>query len=464
MVQQSQVRVGGPAMQMGDGAGTHTRARGKGSDPVNFLVFLIPALEFVQINVVGTLFGPEILLLFIFVYLLLSGKIRIAAPAARTFIVLCSLWLVSQCATDVVRHAAFADFARGWSNIGMTLVNFAALCTLLYGRPHRLVFYGWGLVVGGILRYYISPGIFAEGDPWKFGFADPVTLAIVLIASSKSCRGRTPVALLAVAGILNIYAGTRMQGGCCLAAAFYLFVTQSMREQKVRGIQLKTGSVVLVAVSMALGLVAVFFAYKYAATTGLLGERARGKYESQSSGKWGVLLGGRTELLGSIPAIYDSPILGHGSWAKDPTYLIAERQALAMMGYEEASWIQLDDLEDGLIPAHSYLFGAWVYGGILGAVFFGWVFWFTAKTLMRVYPSSVTMLPLLSYVGFSTFWNVLFSPYGSEVRIIFPYYVLIFMTCLDMAPNGPKRTAPFKAKRARRVALASGSIRVSTSS
>jgi hypothetical protein len=406
------------------------RKKSSKPDPIDLLVFFIPCIEFIQLNVIGTLFASEILLLIVFIFLALRGKIRIAPSAGRTFIVLCSLWLVSQCATDVLRHAAFADYARGWSNIGMTLVNFTALCTLLYGRPHRLMLYGWGLVAGGILRFFISPGILTEDNPWKFGFADPVTLAIVLIASSKNCRGRAPIVLLAMDGILNIYAGTRMQGGCCLAAAFYLFVTQSMREQKARGIQIKTGSIVLVAFSMILGLGGVFFAYKYAASTGLLGEQARSKYESQASGKWGVLLGGRTEMLGSIPAIYDSPILGHGSWAKDPTYLIAERQALAMMGYEEASWIQLENLEDGLIPAHSYLLGAWVYGGVLGAVFFGWVFWFTAKALLRVYPSSVLLVPLLSYVGFITFWNVLFSPYGSEVRIIFPYYVLILMTCL----------------------------------
>ena len=36
---------------------------------------------------------------------------------------------------------------------------------------------------------------------------------------------------------------------------------------------------------------------------------------------------------------------------------------------------------------------------------------------------------VLTCAAFSLLWNVLFSPYGAEVRIIAPYYVVIFITC-----------------------------------
>lgn len=397
-------------------------------DGGDVLVFLIPCIEFTQLKAVGVIGGSELVLIGVFVFFVLAGKVRIEASQGKLFLVLCSLWLASQCITDIVRHSAFADYARGWSNIGMTLINFSVLCTLLYGRRRRLVLYGWGLVVGGLLRYFISPDQFALDYPWKFGLSDPLTLAVVLFASNKRSRDRWPAVLVSIIGLINIYLGARYQGGVCLAAALYMLIALFLIEKKAGGAQFTAGSIFLISVALILSLVGVFWAYKYAASTGLLGEEARLKYESQSSGQWGVLLGGRTEMLGSIPAIYDSPILGHGSWAKDPGYLIAEREALALMGYEDADRVPVDVLEEGLIPSHSYFFGAWVYAGALGAVFFGWVFWFAARTLMKVDAPTGFLFPLVSYVAFSLIWNILFSPYGAEVRIIFPYYVLILMT------------------------------------
>ena len=101
-------------------------------DSVDILVFLIPCLQFVQLQIVGVLNGSDLLLLGIFIIFALREQIRISTPDGKRLLVLGSLWLASQCVTDIVRHTAFADYARGWSNIGMTLVNFAVIWTLLY--------------------------------------------------------------------------------------------------------------------------------------------------------------------------------------------------------------------------------------------------------------------------------------------------------------------------------------------
>jgi hypothetical protein len=413
----------------------HSPERSKSADFVDILVFIIPCLEFVQIKLIGVLFGPELLLIVIFVYLASRRRFRIATPGGKRFLILCSLWLGSQFATDIVRRSAFADYARGWSNIGMTLVNFAVLYTLLYGRPRRLIFYGWGLVVGSLLRFMISPDIFAAGDPWKFGIGFPVTLATFLFASRPNCRGYWQITLSLIIGLINIGLGARSAGGVCVATAFYLFVSRAMARKSSESSKSRVRWILSLASVTIIGLAGVLWAYQYAASAGVLGEDARVKYENQSSGQFGVLLGGRVEMLGYLPAIYDSPILGHGSWAKDPTYLIVERQTLALMGYSGADEFSNDELELGLIPEHSYLFGAWVDAGILGAVFWAWVFLLDAKTLMRVYPPTTMLLPVMSYVGFELLWDIIFSPYGAEVRIIVPFYAVMLMTCSDLAPR-----------------------------
>lgn len=89
------------------------RKGSRSRDPADILVFLIPCLQLIQIRVVGVLNGSDLLLLAVFFYLVFREKVRIATPTGKWFVVLCSLWLVSQCVTDVVRHTAFADyFAR----------------------------------------------------------------------------------------------------------------------------------------------------------------------------------------------------------------------------------------------------------------------------------------------------------------------------------------------------------------
>ncbi len=212
--------------------------------------------------------------------------------------VLCSLWLASQIVTDVVRHSAFVDYARGWSDIGMTLVNVAVLCTLMYGRWRRIVLFGWGMVAGGLLAYIPLRNAPEAGAPWKDIFSNPVTMAVFLIASRKDCRGHWPITLSALIGIVNFVLGSRGQGGFCLAAALYLLLARSLQKKYAGRSRLKVRTVAFIAASLLAGVLDIFWVYGYAARTGVLGEDAKEKYEIQSSGKYGVLVGGASGVVG----------------------------------------------------------------------------------------------------------------------------------------------------------------------
>jgi len=417
---------------------------------VDALVFLIPCLQFIQIRLVGALSGCDLLLLGVFIYLAFNEKFRLATPLGRRFLLFGSLWLVSQCVTDIVRHSAFIDYARGWSNIGLTVVNFTVLYTLLYKRPWRLFLYGWGLAVGSVLWFLIHPTesmVSGDGNAWKFGWAYPATMAVFLIACSKQCSGQWPVILAAAIGVINMLLGARSMGGVCLAAALYLEVMNPLRGEGAEIAKLKAVTVIFLAGSILLSVVGVMWAYGYAASGGYLGEQAQKKYGDQASGQYGVLLGGRPELLSELPAIYDSPILGHGSWAKEPLYLIEEHESMVALGYKDEQFIDPDQLAEGQIPAHSYFFQAWVDGGILGAVFWGWVFVVTAKALTRIYPKTVELLPTMAFLAFLLLWNIPFSPFGTQERITFPYSFVVLMSCLGVLPAKAVRATVRKAKR-----------------
>jgi len=412
---------------------TVERSRASHLNGYDVLTFMIPCLMFLKINAVGVLIGSDLMLLFTFIYLALRGKLRVSSPMAKRFVVLCSLWLVSQIVTDIVRGSAFVDYVRGWSNIGLTLINFAVIYTLVYGRWRRIVLYGWGAVAGGLLSYFtVRSDPAFSGYPWKFIFSYPVTLAIFLIASRKECRGHWPITLSVLIGIVNLGLGSRGEGGFCLAAAVYLLVVRYLRGKNAGSSKMKFRAVAVIAASLVAGAFCVYFAYGYAASTGILGEDARVKYAAQSSGKYGVLLGGRSELFGSIPAIYDSPILGHGSWAKDLKYLIIRRRAMALLGYQNFEDTPEQDIVSGIIQTHSYLLGAWVYAGILGAIFWAWVWVIVLKVLVRAYPPKFVLPAMVPWMAFELLWAILFSPYGVGQRIMAPYFIVIFIGYLNI--------------------------------
>lgn len=414
-----------------------------GSRSADILVFAIPFLQFVQLHVGGILYGSELLLLTVFLWCAGKGRLSLSTRNSEIFIVLCSLWFISQCVTDVVRHTEFVDFSRGWSRILMTIVSFSVLYMLLYGRPQRIVVYGWGLAAGGLITFLVNPSEYDQVAPWKFGLSYPVAWAVFLLLSRQKCRGHWPITISVMLGLLNIYEGSRSLGGICLAVASYLWMISMWRRKHTGTVPMSAKFLLIVFLSIALAGLGTAALYRYAASSGLLGEFAQNAYEQQSTGDYGVLLGGRSAILGSIPAIYDSPILGHGSWARDPIYVLAQIEALYLAGYDDTSSVENEELEEGYVPAHSYIFGAWVEAGILGAICWVWVLLLAVRVLLRVFPSRMVLHPLVAFCAISLTWDSVFSPYGAQARIIVPYYLVMLMTYFGMVP---RKVAPVAAE------------------
>ena len=173
------------------------------------------------------------------------------------------------------------------------------------------------------------------------------------------------------------------------------------------------------AASILLSVAGVMWGYGHAASAGILGRTRKRSMSKNPAGNTVVLLGGRPELLAELPAIYDSPILGtvHGQRSQ----FISSRSARHWTCWDTMGLHSSfrEEIREGLIPAHSYFFQAWVDAGILGAIFWGWVFVLTARVLLRVYPANALLLPAVSFLAFLLLWNIPFSPYGTDSRLSF---------------------------------------------
>ena len=405
-----------------DGSGS-----GKG---LALAAFITPTLIWMEFSVVGRVFVPELILIGLLPFLLMTRGRLLADPLPRTFLMLAALWLASQVLTDLIRETDFRDYSRGQAKIVFTAANFCALYLLLYGSRRRLVLFALGLAVGGYLSFRLNPSIFTEAHPWKFGVGPTAALLAALIPLWPPIR-RVPflpaLPLLAVSAY-SMTVGFRSMAGIALLASLYVLAQQIAGRQRRMPVVFPLGRTLLFVAAVTALTAAVLALYEQAATRGYLGEHARWTHERQDSGSFGVLLGGRSEIYTAARAVMDSPIIGHGSWAKDAGHA-ARFLELRLLGYDLRP---LSRLGSDLIPTHSHLMGGWVEAGILGAVFWLWVLLLTFRVLSSLYLVREPLGPLIAFVGFVILWDVVFSPFGAERRLTVSFNVVLMMFAWDV--------------------------------
>ncbi|WP_420426273.1 hypothetical protein [Algiphilus sp.] len=404
------------------------------------IVFIAPLLRFVDVTIFGRLFLTEVLLAALFPSLLVRRGYRLATPLPRTLIGLLLLWLLGQIATDLIRGSSFNDYARGWAMIGFALINFCSLFLLMAGNPKRLVLFAAGAAIGQIADYFIAPGNYALAHPWKFGYGTGVSWLLVLILAvalpERLHPGRLwPSVVLLFVAALNMFMGSRAVGGVAFLAACYLGA-QVLRGTRSTSSQIQFRQLLAVGALAGLGAWTILQIYEYSVAAGWLGTEARQKYEMQASGEYGLLIGGRTEVLVSGLAILDAPVIGHGSWAKDCRY-----SSLYVELKRRAGYFPGEEDEECLIPAHSHLMGAWVQAGILGAIFWLWLLTLPMRALAGLFTVKERLAPLVALLAFHLIWDTFFSPFAGERRFITPFYIVLMMSFI---PSVRRRRAQSK--------------------
>lgn len=388
---------------------------------------LIPMMAFVEIEMVGRLFLFELLLLLMLPFLLIARGHLLLSPLPKKLILLGFLWLLSQIATDFIRETPFEDWSRGVSKIIFLLINFSSVYLYINGKKSRLFMFAVGVALGQFLMYRFNPNMFAEHYPWKFGYGYAITLLMVLGAQLRffSRKKFLSAVIILCAGLLNFYMDFRSLGLICALTGGFILITKSV---SFGYRTLKRANAVKLILSGGIAIIIINTFYSYSVNEGWLGEEVREKYLLQSTGDMGLLLGGRAEILASSQAIIDSPIIGHGSWAKDSKYVDTMVYALSQHGYVAPSMGDTD-----LIPTHSYLMGAWVEAGLAGAIFWLFALLLTLRCLAMCYQTNAAYTPLIAFFAFNLLWDIPFSPFGAEGRLYSAYYLSLMIITISMA-------------------------------
>ena len=368
-----------------------------------------------EVNLIGRLNGADVILLALLPFLLMKRGAMLLEQWPRRILIAAGAWFIAQMLTDLIRQTAFEDLVRGWAKILVFAANLMSLTMLTRYRFRLVSIFLLAVFAASSAKVYIGVGDFALlagdfGSQWKYSYGIFCTAVALLLAgwvsssTSKRIRLNWPAYLLSV---YSLYVNART---LFAVSAISALLNNILRPGRImsRQRQLVFG---LAGIGAAALLVDI---YSYTASSGILGLAALEKYEAQSQGSAG-LLSGRAEMFGSSQAIVDSPLIGHGSWARDSRYVDIMFQRLIEMG------VPVDDQQyygADLIPSHSHIMGAWVEAGIVGAVFWGICLWIAVASLMACIRAPDHFVGFSSFMLLKFLWTIPFSPFGNDLRVI----------------------------------------------
>jgi O-antigen ligase len=406
-------------------------------------VFGLGAAGIYSVGLVGALPGNEILLLPLLPVLLVYRGSRVFNREYLWFLVLVAAWLLGTLAADAYIDNYAINRMKGVARVAFFAFDFMALAILINHKMRRMIVFALSIAAVMLVsaRGFRSDFL----TEWKFGGSSAFTILALLVAShyNEKKKYKTCIAIFLLLGLLNLYFAFRSQVVIILiAGALTLPIFENQRTLGRR--QTRTMSRFRPLILLALAGGAIFIsdqAIKLAATQGFLGENTSSKFQAQSSGKLGVLFGGRPETLVAIQAIIDNPIIGHGSFAADPKYLALKQDLQYEYGYSDTDTPE----EEGGIPTHSHLTMAWVESGIFGGLFWLYILALVLRAILQTAIHRQPLSPLYCYFLVNFVWDIFFSPFGSVNRIWGAYFVLLSYSVLRSAkpvPDAPPSRRP----------------------
>lgn len=417
---------------------------------MTFWMLLLAVTMPLEVGVVGRLMAAEILCVALVAWAILAGRSPPLHSAGRAFYILASVWLLAQIATDLHVGSETQDFLRGSARIVFFMIDFTAVRIITRNNLDRAMLFLVVVLIGAAAKFYLGTGNLEKTGEfhldWKFGYGQAFTITALFVGAWLSALARTNIAGSALgfaAAVFNLFLNARSLFGQTAFAAFVGTILSMRRKARIG-----TRTLALLGVLALGGGFGAVQIYSYAASEGLLGQGAKEKYERQANSDLGLLFGGRTELLGSLDAIADSPIIGYGSYGRDIRY--AE---LRLLRLQQAGMATSRDVDSDRIPTHSFLFGAWVEAGLPGSLLWFWVLFATARGMLAAAKHPGPYTSLIIFAGIALAWDVLFSPFGLDRRIVTPALLnIMLLVAARAAGSSSAPTRPPPAPWRRRIA------------
>jgi hypothetical protein len=405
----------------------------------NALLFLLPILTVPTVNVVGELMFSDIAVAILAPLMLLNRNLNFKQPYLNPIMWLLTIWLIGVIISDAVNGSSMGNFLRGIAAVIFFGLHLFVFFVLIDGKRERYI----SAIIGSAVTVLIQWATANEGlysldltdTPWKMGVGFAVTILFVVFLGMLRVNERVKGKLLFILSPIHLFLNARSLFLVTILAGVFSAFQLKVPNKKTRQILIigvLTSVVVLFPVATSI--------YGSLNEAGAFGEEAKEKHLQQTAGgKVNIIIAGRSESLVSFNAISDKPIFGHGSWAESPYYYYMYLTHMESVG-KDVNWGATDAKERFLIPSHSMLFGAWVYHGIFGAIFWLFVLYLTLKTISQTIgtPGSTPLMTIELLVLLVLLWDIFFSPFGQARRCIEAIYIVV--VCVILAEASNKKT------------------------
>lgn len=384
---------------------------------INLVVFIVGLVSSQKINLFGEVFVGEALCGLVLLFN--AKKIRVP-PGGMSLLGLLFVWFVAQSLSDIINQTEIIKALKGILVPVFVAIILLGLSTAFHQRYHYLPIYLFGVFIGMWVSRLVGSEYYAS-NPWKWGLGSSVALCFFTWIHFYCKAGRTVYLLggAAVFVVVSLANSSRSMAAFMLLAS--LLALLSSRIQLIPlyrnlGHSPMGGGKLFILILFAVFVLdrAMVGLFTFDPFLDLLPPVDAAKYSVQAANKWGAILGGRTELLVSLEAFWDSPLFGHGSWAENPHYVYSHLDKV-----DEAGGMLMDleaaesNISSYLIPYHSFLMGALVWGGAAAGLFWLRVL---GLCLNGVLFNWILSSPLYMYITVGMLWDILFSPFGADAR------------------------------------------------
>lgn len=428
---------GGPTVSRGSAADSlrHAAASGgRASDLALLFAFLLGLGARLQVQIIGYLPLSEIAVLILFPFLLS----RYVQPAVRLrcgwLVPLLGVWLAGAIASDLYRDTNWSLAARGLARIVVYISAVPFFAWFLHrDMYHKLLYFAAGTVPSMALSAFVLRGGVHEGRElvwgkadisWKTHWSAVALLAAGFLALYFYRRSRlVAYASNAICGGLNLALGARSTGAISLmAVAGCIAKNQFLAGRQGRPAQRRLVRSLLVATLIAAAAVGLLQGYSWLAAEGHLGHVEQQKYRVEARHKLGVLGGSRMgQFVGGLIAVYDSPLIGYGSWPLDK-YGFYYRVCDLFEQKPDRNYYRYGY---PLIPSHSHIISAWVEHGILSLPFFVYAIFLAIRAIMLPIGDPQRLQLWVMAAAAASLWNIPFSPISYRMEMAMTLVVFI---------------------------------------
>ena len=393
----------------------------------NWIAFFIGVFTSISVRAIGTFSISEILALAALPFV---GFSCLRNAQVKRFVVMIIVWLCGVIIADQYNDTPAIDAIKGSFNLILFILIIPFIYWLMKDSIRRIMYYAAGAGISGLIRYQF---LYTHIDDWTDQIIRTYMLvpAVFFMGYYLYYHGRKILSYIVLEG----YAFWTLSHGSryiflMVTIGIFLLITINFlcksagweaTQQKFRKR--------LFPIFIILGIAAIGASTTYTrlASSGQLGDKAKDKYEIQSSAKNG-LASGRTDFMISLYAISKNPIVGYGSYAKDDYGLTISYEEGASYWNTYKGRFTIDRYE--MIPGHSYILGAWVYAGILGLVFWIYVIAVILKFTMKYLCCYPRLLCYFVITICMMLWDIFFSPFANRLNFtMFIMPMLLMINC-----------------------------------